>query len=1108
MCKRKTKINKLLAVIFICAVILSAAFTAILVRKYIKNKNRFDKDHPGEISFLVTEPEHISSDQYNIKFADNEMLIVVNPKINKKRVQNLAKAYNAKVVGRIEQTGDYQLQLDNSYSREELEALCTEIASEDIVESADINYLIEIQNDVAPYDINYGDEWEKEIKNNDSNIGWHINSINAPQAWEFCDEHKDIIKPVRIGVIDTGIDVKHEDLTNCAVDIYYDDFEDIRQKYHDGKLKYDDTAHGTHVFGTFAADANNTGGICGVYPYGRDNTYLASWTGCQNNYKENTVSAVSFKCCLAELILRNVKVINCSYGWANSYYEAFLFDGFEWMDQNIEYRKEKEEFYKCIADFLGDYLSRLLKAGKDFVIVVAAGNHSNKDVEIEFKNKNGEDDKCTVHCDWADAKCSSAYALIDGNTYSEVYDRIIVVGSVDKSKEISDFSDVGNRVDLFSPGEYIYSTVPDNKYDYTYSYIDDEGNEKTAVWGGTSMAAPQVAGVAAMVWSVNSRLKGDEVKDIIYRSSYDKNLEYKRFLNAYSAVVQAYESRWITKRRKNATTIQGGILGFVIDKETGEGIENATVHIIRKSTGDEHTATTDDAGHFEIFLPPDNYSINVTASGYEDYIWRDGTETFLNVGNEEVYYLEDWIYMEKPGTSSNIIWDDRYTNMASDVLPYLIENEWYPPDTTRVDNLSDYMAQYVVLETLRCVAFSIISPDNIDTSDNRIMPDNEGYYSYKTSDVIELVRLFAGRDITIDELKNSAEIKEEDENSDPHTVFIIDDENTKAMNIAAGLPTCNVKNVEIGENSVDIYYSIDWQGESGKTWKAHFIADNSGKPQFEYTEMVESTDTDTNPETNPGNNGFDKIEKNKEVIPRTRKCITAYYGYNNGIKWIENYDSKGVKTDIKDENGSLLTLYEYDSNGNCVREQWYDEGKDAGHAEYSYDAAGNCTWVYYKRPGGYDVEQTYEYDSAGNMIRKTHTMDGVTTIQENEYDANGNLICWIGTDGSGEKEYITWDYDANGFCIGGTHSVNLIVDSKIVVKTDNRGNITRQETVRDGEVLNSESFEYDDFGNKTKIYKNDNLIEENEYDDRGNRLKHIEYSGDNINQYWIYEYWD
>ena len=144
MSKRKTIINKLLAVIFICAVILSAVLTAILVRKYIKNKNRFDKDHPGEISFLVTEPEHISSDQYDIKYADNEMLIVVNPKINKKRVQNLAKSYNAKVVGRIEQTGDYQIQFENSYTREELEALCSEIEGEDIVESASVNYMITV----------------------------------------------------------------------------------------------------------------------------------------------------------------------------------------------------------------------------------------------------------------------------------------------------------------------------------------------------------------------------------------------------------------------------------------------------------------------------------------------------------------------------------------------------------------------------------------------------------------------------------------------------------------------------------------------------------------------------------------------------------------------------------------------------------------------------------------------------------------------------------------------------------------------------------------------------------------------------------------------------
>ena len=167
--------------------------------------------------------------------------------------------------------------------------------------------MIEIENTSVDYDIQYGEKWAKKIEKNDKDIGWHINSINAPKAWEFCNKNKSIINPVRIGIIDYTFDTIHEDLDECAVDNYYDNVGEFARQYKNGELEYGKYAHGTHVFGTFAADAGNTGGICGVYPYGRGNTFLASWKGSTVDYTENDVSAVSYKCYIAELVLRNVK---------------------------------------------------------------------------------------------------------------------------------------------------------------------------------------------------------------------------------------------------------------------------------------------------------------------------------------------------------------------------------------------------------------------------------------------------------------------------------------------------------------------------------------------------------------------------------------------------------------------------------------------------------------------------------------------------------------------------------------------------------------------------------------------------------------------------------
>jgi subtilisin family serine protease len=56
---------------------------------------------------------------------------------------------------------------------------------------------------------------------------------------------------------------------------------------------------------------------------------------------------------------------------------------------------------------------------------------------------------------------------------------------------------------VFAPGTDIYSTYPNNKYEYS---------------PGTSMAAPAVAGVAALLFSQYPNLTASQVKKIILQS--------------------------------------------------------------------------------------------------------------------------------------------------------------------------------------------------------------------------------------------------------------------------------------------------------------------------------------------------------------------------------------------------------------------------------------------------------------------------------------------------------------------------------------------------------------------------------------------------------------
>jgi len=82
----------------------------------------------------------------------------------------------------------------------------------------------------------------------------------------------------------------------------------------------------------------------------------------------------------------------------------------------------------------------------------------------------------------------------------------IEVGAIGPNGYPASFSNYGkNTVDLFAPGVHVYSTYPN----FSYEHND-----------GTSMAAPVVAGVAALVRSYYPALSAAEVKEILLSSSF------------------------------------------------------------------------------------------------------------------------------------------------------------------------------------------------------------------------------------------------------------------------------------------------------------------------------------------------------------------------------------------------------------------------------------------------------------------------------------------------------------------------------------------------------------------------------------------------------------
>ncbi len=103
-----------------------------------------------------------------------------------------------------------------------------------------------------------------------------------------------------------------------------------------------------------------------------------------------------------------------------------------------------------------------------------------------------------------------------GNTYGgnvlfpAQFENCIAVSATNNDDLLADFSAQGNAIDLAAPGAEVYSSFGTPNAGNTY-----------AVLSGTSMAAPHVAGLAGLVWSINPALSAARVRHILETTAED-----------------------------------------------------------------------------------------------------------------------------------------------------------------------------------------------------------------------------------------------------------------------------------------------------------------------------------------------------------------------------------------------------------------------------------------------------------------------------------------------------------------------------------------------------------------------------------------------------------
>ena len=290
---------------------------------------------------------------------------------------------------------------------------------------------------------------------------WHYPLIGLPQAWDTSSGDPGVV----VAVVDTGILAEHPDLEGQLVPGY--DFVSDPLSAADGDGIDPDpqdsggqlgggTFHGSHVSGTVAAAGNNAIGVVGTAYSSRVMPVRALGKG-GSGTSYDVGQAVRFAAGLANdsgtLPERPADIINLSLGGA-------------------PFSASRQALYR-----------ELQAAG--VLVVAAAGNQA-----------------------------SAAPG------YPASYEGVLSVSAVDAQRRLTAYSNTGANIDLAAPGgdnsvDLNGDGYPDGVLSTGASRDENGLRYEYAFLNGTSMAAPHIAGVLALMKSVNPALTPEDIDALL-----------------------------------------------------------------------------------------------------------------------------------------------------------------------------------------------------------------------------------------------------------------------------------------------------------------------------------------------------------------------------------------------------------------------------------------------------------------------------------------------------------------------------------------------------------------------------------------------------------------
>ena len=342
------------------------------------------------------------------------------------------------------------------------------------------NYLYQALGNSTPNDPDYG-------KQN------YLSRINIPQTWAALEENKYNPSPVKIAVLDNNFNLNHPDLVGRFITGEARDFCPVLDANsaclgQDSDVTFDantptsERGHGTHSAGIIGAATNNGVGIAGITWSGNNILPIKVFGG---NAREFGADTVALKRGIDWAREKGARVINLSLGIPFYQPNGQPVDGAQPDNYDPMVRISLQAAYEA-----------------NIVVVAAAGNTSNEGIY---------------------------YPASEGT--------VLAVGGVDANNILFSIGNFGSArpaasqtksIDLVAPAVNIFSTDQDG------------AGAAYANRTGTSEAAPQVAGVAALLIAERPNATAREINlaltDGATNISSDQRNYGKGLLNAKSSL--------------------------------------------------------------------------------------------------------------------------------------------------------------------------------------------------------------------------------------------------------------------------------------------------------------------------------------------------------------------------------------------------------------------------------------------------------------------------------------------------------------------------------------------------------------------------------------------